>query len=124
MILHEIVNEFYLFNYFIHSVKNLCPMNIMPISAMKFMLKFMSDSCLQNGSITVLGVEDTLSNLMSSWYSLDASQMSTHMPGIESFFSVFASFCIGQISHQQQKVKLYMYLIVPKVDHTTSIQLW
>ena len=27
------------------------------------------------------------------------------MPGFQSFFSVFASFCIGRISHQQQKGK-------------------
>ena len=32
------------------------------------------------------------------------SQMSTHMPGLQPFFQVFfASFCIGQISHQQHK---------------------
>ena len=30
-------------------------------------------------------------------------QMSTHLPGFQSFFRVFASFCIGQISHQQHK---------------------
>ena len=29
------------------------------------------------------------------------SQMSTHIPGFRSFFRFFASFCIGQISHQQ-----------------------
>ena len=27
-------------------------------------------------------------------------QMSTHMPGIQSIFSFFASFCIAKISHQ------------------------
>ena len=31
------------------------------------------------------------------------SQMSTHMPGFQSFFRFFASFGIGQISHQQHK---------------------
>ena len=29
--------------------------------------------------------------------------MSTHLPGFRSFFRFFASFCIGQISHQQHK---------------------
>ena len=29
--------------------------------------------------------------------------MSTHLPGFQSFFRFFASFCIGQISHQQHK---------------------
>ena len=38
------------------------------------------------------------------WIALDDySQMSTHMPGFQSFFSFFASFCIGKISHQQHK---------------------
>ena len=32
--------------------------------------------------------------------------MITHMPGFHSFFSFFASFCIGQISHQQHKSDL------------------
>ena len=27
--------------------------------------------------------------------------MSTHVPGFQSFLRFFASFCIGQISHQQ-----------------------
>ena len=31
------------------------------------------------------------------------SQMSTHVPGVQPFFKFFASFCIGQISHQQHK---------------------
>ena len=31
------------------------------------------------------------------------SQMSTHVPGFRSFFRFFASFCIGQLSHQQHK---------------------
>ena len=31
--------------------------------------------------------------------------MSTHVPGFQSFFQVFASFGIGQISHQQHKGK-------------------
>ena len=36
------------------------------------------------------------------WKALIAcSQMSTHVPGFQSFFSFFALFCIGQISHQQ-----------------------
>ena len=29
--------------------------------------------------------------------------MSTHMPGLQSFFSFFASSCIGKISYQQHK---------------------
>ena len=34
------------------------------------------------------------------------SQMSTHVPGFQSYFSVFfASFCIGKVSHQQHKGK-------------------
>ena len=38
------------------------------------------------------------------WIALaEHSQMSTHVPGFHSFFSFFASFCIGQISHQQHK---------------------
>ena len=36
------------------------------------------------------------------WIALtEYSQMSTHFPGFQTFFSFFASFCIGQISHQQ-----------------------
>ena len=31
------------------------------------------------------------------------SQMSTHVPGFQSLFRIFASFCIGQISRQQHK---------------------
>ena len=31
--------------------------------------------------------------------------MSSHLPGFQSFSRVFASFCIGQISHQQPKGK-------------------
>ena len=31
------------------------------------------------------------------------SQMSTYMPGFQSFFSLFASYYIGQISSQQHK---------------------
>ena len=34
------------------------------------------------------------------------SQMSTHMPGFQSLFSFFASFCIGQISHHQAAVNV------------------
>ena len=38
------------------------------------------------------------------WIALtEYSQMSTHVPGFRSFFSFFASFCIDQISHHQQK---------------------
>ena len=34
------------------------------------------------------------------WKALaEISQMSTHVPGFQLFFSSFASFCIGQISH-------------------------
>ena len=36
------------------------------------------------------------------WIALtEYCQMRTHVPGFQSFFSFFASFCIGQISHQQ-----------------------
>ena len=36
------------------------------------------------------------------WKALtEYSQMSTHLTGFQSFFSFFASFCIGKISHQQ-----------------------
>ena len=43
---------------------------------------------------------------LSCLYSLDSSrslrtQMSTHVPGFQSFFIFFASFCIGQICHSQ-----------------------
>ena len=31
------------------------------------------------------------------------SQMNTHLQGFQSFFMYFASFCIGQISHQKHK---------------------
>ena len=41
--------------------------------------------------------------------------MSTHMPGFQSFFSFFASFCIGKISHQRVKLMLYHTGIVLKV---------
>ena len=35
------------------------------------------------------------------WIALtEYSHMSTHMPGFQSFFRFFASFCIGQTSHQ------------------------
>ena len=38
------------------------------------------------------------------WKALaESSQMSTHLPGFQSFVRFFASFCIGQISHQQHK---------------------
>ena len=38
------------------------------------------------------------------WIALaEYSHMSTHLPGFQSFFRIFASFCIGQISHQQHK---------------------
>ena len=38
------------------------------------------------------------------WIALaEYSQMSTHVTGLQSFFRFFASFCIGQISHQQYK---------------------
>ena len=36
------------------------------------------------------------------WKALDEYfQMSTHLPGFQSFFRIFASFCIGKIIHQQ-----------------------
>ena len=38
------------------------------------------------------------------WKALpEYSQMSTHLPGFQSFYSDFALFYIGQISHQQRK---------------------
>ena len=38
------------------------------------------------------------------WIALaEFSQMSTNMLGFQSFFSFFASFCFGHISHQQHK---------------------
>ena len=38
------------------------------------------------------------------WIALaDYPQMSTHLPGFQSFFRFIASICIGQISHQQHK---------------------
>ena len=38
------------------------------------------------------------------WIALsEYSQMSTHMPGFQSFSGFFAWFCFGQISHQQYK---------------------
>ena len=45
---------------------------------------------------------------LSCWYSFyialaEYSQISTHLPGFQSFFKFFASLCIGQISHQQHK---------------------
>ena len=40
------------------------------------------------------------------WIALaEYSQMSTHLPGAKSFLRVFASFCIGQISHHQRCYK-------------------
>ena len=39
-----------------------------------------------------------------NWIALaEYSQMSTYVPGFHSFVRFFASFCIGQISHQQDK---------------------
>ena len=37
-------------------------------------------------------------------------QMSTHLPGFQSFFRFFASFCIGLISHQVSSFGWYVYL--------------
>ena len=38
------------------------------------------------------------------WIALaEYSHMSMHMPGFQSFFCFFASFCIGQISHHQHE---------------------
>ena len=37
--------------------------------------------------------------------------MSTHVPGFQSFFRIFASFCIGQISHQQHKGKKALFVL-------------
>ena len=37
------------------------------------------------------------------WIALDEhSEMSTHLPGFQLFFRIFASFCIGHISHQHE----------------------
>ena len=46
--------------------------------------------------------------------------MSTHVPGFESFFRCFASFCIRQISHQQQKGLLYWWSAIPKPFSLTT----
>ena len=35
-------------------------------------------------------------------------QMSTHMPGFQSFFQVFAPFCIGQLASSSIRVKVRM----------------
>ena len=35
--------------------------------------------------------------------------MNTNLPGFQSFFQVFAYFCIGQISHQQHKGKYIFF---------------
>ena len=32
--------------------------------------------------------------------------MSTHVPGFQSFFRFYASFCIGQISHQLSSIRV------------------
>ena len=40
----------------------------------------------------------------SHWITLtEYSQMSTHLPGLQPFVRLFASFCIGQINHQQHE---------------------
>ena len=47
------------------------------------------------------------------WISLtEYCQMRTHVPGFLSFLRVFASFCVGQISHQQHTVLWVMYLSI------------
>ena len=44
------------------------------------------------------------------WIALtEYSHMNTHLPGFQSFFSIFASFCIGQISHHQHKGYVTFY---------------
>ena len=41
------------------------------------------------------------------WIALTAYfQMSTHLPGFQSFFRVFASVCMSKISHHQQGLTL------------------
>ena len=45
--------------------------------------------------------------------------MSTHMPGVQSFFIFFASFCIGKISHEQHKGKTFLCLAL---EHRKSYQ--
>ena len=49
------------------------------------------------------------------WIALtEYSQMSTHLPGFQSFLKFFALFCIGQISHQQHKGQQYGW---PEMGH-------
>ena len=48
--------------------------------------------------------------------------MSTHMPGFQSFCMSFASFCVGQISHRQHKVKKGMFIpVVPLAFSSYSL---
>ena len=45
------------------------------------------------------------------WIALaECSQMSNYVPGFQSFLNVFASFCIGKISHLLQKGQLKLTL--------------
>ena len=47
------------------------------------------------------------------WTALpEYSQMNTHVPGFQSFFRIFASFCIGQNSYQQQGVNDTQYTLL------------
>ena len=49
------------------------------------------------------------------WKALaEHSHMSTHLPGFQSFYRFFASFCICQISHQHNKVN-------PSNDNSTFV---
>ena len=51
------------------------------------------------------------------------AQMNTHVPGFQSVFSFFASFCIGQIGHQQLEdiyIYIYIYLQIPSLGDITQ----
>ena len=55
------------------------------------------------------------------WKALaEYSQMSTHVPGLQSFFSFFASFRIGQIYQQQHKNKLLLSSMCNVPDQVCS----
>ena len=56
------------------------------------------------------------------WKALaEHSQMSTHVPRFQSFFNFFASYCIGQISHQQHKGSCIKYLAIKCIDCQISL---
>ena len=46
------------------------------------------------------------------WIALtDYSQMSTHVPGFQSFLRLFASFCIGLISHPHLYITILSIIV-------------